>query len=86
MLTLSNRCRSRVFFCTSNDVLQGQAAGTAAHLVALRREAIGNYSVKDAWTIEQLQAAVTELKEKRAKSKDADAALMTSNGDISGSV
>lgn len=37
--------------------MQGQAVGTAAHLVALRREAIGEYNVKDAWTVAQLQAA-----------------------------
>ncbi|KAL0054757.1 hypothetical protein WJX82_001918 [Trebouxia sp. C0006] len=35
----------------------GQAVGSAAHLVALRREAIGKYNVKDAWTVDQLQAA-----------------------------
>ena len=48
-------------------VLQGQAVGSAAHLVALRREAIGKYNVKDAWTVEQLQASVTELKQQKAK-------------------
>ncbi len=37
--------------------MQGQAVGSAAHLVALRREAIGKYNVKDAWTVDQLQAA-----------------------------
>ena len=37
--------------------VQGQAVGSAAHLVALRREAIGKYNVKDAWTVDQLQAA-----------------------------
>jgi tRNA U55 pseudouridine synthase TruB len=36
--------------------VQGQAVGSAAHLVALRREAIGKYNVKDAWTVDQLQA------------------------------
>lgn len=30
--------------------------GSAAHLIALRREAIGRYNVKDAWTVDQLQA------------------------------
>ena len=78
--------RRRGLFCASGDVSQGQAAGTAAHLVALRREAIGKYSVKDAWTVEQLQAAVTELKEKKARGKTAEAALMTSKDGISGSV
>ena len=37
--------------------VQGQAVGSAAHLVGLRREAIGKYNVKDAWTVDQLQAA-----------------------------
>lgn len=69
----------KVFFQADGDVLQGQAVGTAAHLVALRREAIGKYNVKDAWTLEQLQAAVTELKEKKARGKAADAALMPIN-------
>ena len=73
-------------FDASGDVLQGQAVGTAAHLVALRREAIGKYNVKNAWTVEQLQAAVTELKEKKAHGKAADAASIPSNDGISGSV
>lgn len=52
--------------------MQGQAVGSAAHLVALRREAIGTYSVKDAWTVEQLQAAVTDLKHNKAQMRAAD--------------
>ena len=53
-------------------VLQGQAVGSAAHLVALRREAIGKYNVKDGWTVDQLQASVTQLKQqKAAQNKDA---------------
>ena len=32
----------------------GAALGTAAHLTALRREAIGEYRVQDAWQIEDL--------------------------------
>ena len=80
------QCRKRGPFRASGDVSQGQAAGTAAHLVALRREAIGKYNVKDAWTVEQLQAAVTEVKGKKAQGKAADAALMTSKDGISGSV
>ena len=46
--------------------------GTVAHLVALRREAIGRYNVTDAWTVEQLQAAVTEMKLSKAQSRAAD--------------
>ena len=52
--------------------MQGQAVGSAAHLVALRREAIGKYSVKDAWTVEQLQDAVTDLKHSKAQPRAAD--------------
>lgn len=36
----------------------GQALGVGAHLVALRRTAIGPYHVDDAWTLEQLEAAL----------------------------
>lgn len=35
----------------------GQALGVGAHLVALRRTAIGPFSVDDAWTIEALKRA-----------------------------
>lgn len=37
----------------------GQALGVGAHLVALRRTAIGPYSVEAAWTPEQLAAAMS---------------------------
>lgn len=37
--------------------------GSAAHLVALRREAIGKYNVKDAWTVQQLTEQVQQLKQ-----------------------
>jgi tRNA pseudouridine55 synthase len=33
----------------------GQALGVGAHLVALRREAIGPYDVRDAWRLEELE-------------------------------
>lgn len=36
----------------------GQALGCGAHLTALRRTAIGPFSVGDAWTIERLEAAL----------------------------
>ncbi len=36
----------------------GQVLGVGAHLVALRRTAIGDYSVDDAWTIDQLREAL----------------------------
>ena len=46
--------------------MQAQAVGTAAHLVALRREAIGVYNVKDAWTMEQLHNAFGAPKQKQS--------------------
>lgn len=36
----------------------GQVLGVGAHLVALRRTAIGPHRVEDAWTMEQLQQAL----------------------------
>ncbi|MEO0858730.1 MAG: hypothetical protein AAFY55_17950 [Bacteroidota bacterium] len=38
----------------------GQALGAGGHLVALRREAIGEHRVADAWTIEGLEAATRQ--------------------------
>lgn len=43
--------------------VQGEAAGSAAHLVALRREAIGEHSVGDAWQLPDLVAAIHEHRE-----------------------
>ena len=37
----------------------GQTLGVGAHLVALRRTAIGNYSVENAWTIDALTESLT---------------------------
>lgn len=34
----------------------GEVLGVGAHLVALRREAIGEYRVRDAWPLEELEA------------------------------
>ena len=36
----------------------GQRLGVGAHLVALRRTAIGPYRVAKAWTIEQLETTI----------------------------
>ena len=44
-------------FCLSG--LQGKAAGSAAHLVALRRERIGEHDVADAWQVADLVAAAS---------------------------
>lgn len=62
----------------------GEAVGSAAHLTALRRESIGEHSVRNAWAIETLAAALQELRgtvrEQEAK-KAADVAEVTGNGD-----
>jgi tRNA pseudouridine55 synthase len=44
----------------------GIAAGTAAHLTVLRREAIGEFRVESAWAMDDLVAALQEDKERRA--------------------
>ncbi|KAH7622367.1 putative tRNA pseudouridine synthase B [Nannochloris sp. 'desiccata'] len=44
----------------------GFAAGTAAHLTVLRREAIGEFRVGSAWAMDDLVAALENDKEKRA--------------------
>lgn len=41
----------------------GQAVGSAAHLVALRRESIGEHCVSDAWQLADLVAAIHEQRE-----------------------
>ena len=58
--------------------------GSAAHLVALRREAIGKYNVKDAWTVDQLQA--TFGAPKRATKPKASAVASDGNGSKSDEV
>ena len=46
-------------------VWQGQSLGTGAYLRALRREAIGKYSVEDAWSFEELQMLGNERRVQR---------------------
>lgn len=41
-------------------VVQGQAVGSSAHLVALRRERIGEHSASTAWQLADLVAAIHE--------------------------
>lgn len=41
----------------------GRALGSAAHLTALRREAIGGYNVEGAWEVQQLAAQLTEQRQ-----------------------
>lgn len=51
----------RITLPTTNVILvQGQAVGSAAHLVALRREGIGEFSVDDAWDMDTLVSAMAE--------------------------
>ncbi|XP_078434342.1 pseudouridine synthase family protein [Wolffia australiana] len=38
----------------------GKALGSCAHLTALRRDSIGQYSVDDAWDFQELQAQITK--------------------------
>jgi len=42
----------------------GVALGSAAHLTALRREAIGEHRVENAWSIEDLSCKLTDMKQK----------------------
>jgi tRNA pseudouridine55 synthase len=59
-------CCSKGTYVRSLAHQLGLAAGTYAHLVALRREAIGTHSVRDAWDMTDLIAAVSS---KRALEK-----------------
>lgn len=52
----------------------GEAAGTAAHLTALRREAIGEYRVDNAWGIEELAERLREQRDQRRAVEEAAAA------------
>ena len=52
----------------------GRAVGTAAHLTALRREAIGEYSVQGAWQIQDLTDQVHQLRLERKQEQQGAAA------------
>ena len=45
----------------------GQALGSGAHLTALRREAIGDFSVKKAFTVETFEDLLRESFEQKRK-------------------
>mmetsp|Transcript_42337 Transcript_42337/g.126924 ORF Transcript_42337/g.126924 Transcript_42337/m.126924 type:complete len:99 (+) Transcript_42337:158-454(+) len=51
----------------------GEALGTAAHMTSLRREAIGQYHVRDAWPLDDLLKELTAAKERLAEQGDAGA-------------
>ena len=51
------RCSKGTYIrCLAHDL--GQAADCGAHLVALRREKIGEFDVKDAWQVDDLVAFI----------------------------
>jgi tRNA pseudouridine55 synthase len=47
----------------------GRACGTAAHLTALRREAVGEYEVGAAWDMQQLAQQLTEQRQQRREAE-----------------
>ena len=50
---------------------QAKAVGSAAHLTALRREAVGKHNVRDAWQLDEL---IQQVKNKREQAATADPA------------
>ena len=51
------RCSKGTYVrCLAHDL--GQALGVGAHLVALRRRAVGPVHVEDAWSTEELERAL----------------------------
>ena len=55
------RCSKGTYIrCLAHDL--GQEAGCGAHLVALRREKIGEFDVKDAWQVDDLIAFIGKFK------------------------
>lgn len=54
------RCSKGTYIrCLAHDL--GQAAGCGAHLVALRREKIGEFDVKNAWQVDDLIAFIKDF-------------------------
>ena len=47
--------------------------GSAAHLTALRREAVGKHNVRDAWQLDEL---IQQVKDKREEAATADQAAI----------
>ena len=47
--------------------------GSAAHLTALRREAVGKHNVRDAWQLDEL---IQQVKDKREQAAVTDQALI----------
>ena len=47
--------------------------GSAAHLTALRREAVGKHNVRDAWQLDEL---IQQVKDKREQAATADQAAV----------
>ena len=61
-------------------MLQGLRLGTVAHLIALRRSAIGDVSVEDAWPLDDLVQTIN-TKRWGSESDEATQALPTSGND-----
>ncbi len=53
--------------------------GSAAHLTALRREAVGKHNVRDAWQLDEL---IQQVKDKREQAATADQAAVTDQASI----
>jgi tRNA pseudouridine55 synthase len=66
--------------CLAHDL--GQRAGCGAHLVALRREKIGEFDVKEAWQVDDLVEFIKQTKKEETK-KEETKKEETTNGDSS---
>jgi tRNA pseudouridine55 synthase len=53
----------------------GHALGSAAHLTALRREAIGEYSVEGAWEVTDLAQQLHQQRRQQQEGEEAAAAV-----------
>ena len=59
--------------------VQAKAVGSAAHLTALRREAVGKHNVRDAWQLDEL---IQQVKDKREQAATADQAAVANQAPI----
>ena len=53
--------------------------GSVAHLTALRREAVGEHNVRDAWQLDNL---IQQVKDKREQAATADQAAVANQAPI----
>lgn len=61
-LVITVRCSKGTYIRTLAEDI-GQALGCGAHLTALRRTAIGEFAIEDAYTLEQLESMGTEQRD-----------------------